>query len=60
MFKQTCQSHALIINETTILLLESLADSHSNGIDIDFLSEHLNRVTHRRSSNLIDLIEKWN
>ncbi len=39
MFKQTCQPHVLIINETTIVLLESLADSHSNGIEIDFLSE---------------------
>ncbi len=39
MFKQTCQSHVLIINETTIVLLESLVDSHSNGIEIDFLSE---------------------
>jgi hypothetical protein len=37
MFKQTCQSHVLIINETSIVHLESLADSHSNGIEIDFL-----------------------
>ncbi len=39
MFKQTCQSHVLTINETTTVLLESLADSHSHGIEIDFLSE---------------------
>ncbi len=39
MFKQTCKSHILIINETTIVLLESFADSNSNGIEIDFLSE---------------------
>ena len=38
-FKQTCQSHVLIIDETTIVLLESLADPHSNGIEINFLSE---------------------
>jgi hypothetical protein len=29
MFKQTCKSHVLIMNETTAVLLESLADSHS-------------------------------
>jgi hypothetical protein len=52
-FKQSCQSHALIIDETTIVLLESLADPHSNGIEIKFLSEGLpssNRVTLRRST----------
>ncbi len=38
-FKQTCQSHILIIDETTIVLLEALADPHSNGIEINFLSE---------------------
>jgi hypothetical protein len=29
----------LIIDETTIVLLDSLADPHSNGIEINFLSE---------------------
>ena len=40
-FQQTCQSHVLMIDETTIVLLESLADPHrdSNGIEINFLSE---------------------
>ncbi len=41
-FKQTCQSHVLNIDETTIVLLESLADPKSNGIEnfeINFLSE---------------------
>ncbi len=39
--KQNCQSHILIIDETTIVFLESesSADSHSNGIEIYFLSE---------------------
>jgi hypothetical protein len=40
-FKQSCQSHVSIIDETTIVLLESLADPHSNGIEIKFLSEGL-------------------
>ncbi len=40
-FKQSCQFHILIIHETTIVLLDSLADSHSNGIKIKFLSEGL-------------------
>jgi hypothetical protein len=40
-FKQFCPSHVLIIDETTIVLLESLADPHSNGIDIKFLPEIL-------------------
>jgi hypothetical protein len=58
-FKQSCKFHKLIIDETTIVLLDSLAGSHSNRIKIKFLSAS-DRVTHRRSSNLIDLIEKWN
>ncbi len=40
-FKQSCQSHVSIIDETNIVLLELLADSHSNGIEIKFLSEGL-------------------
>jgi hypothetical protein len=38
-FKQSCQSRVSIIDETAIVLLESLADPHSNGIEIKFLSE---------------------
>jgi hypothetical protein len=43
-FKQSCQSHELIIDETTIVLLESLADAHRNGIKIKFLSKGLPTV----------------
>jgi hypothetical protein len=39
-FKQSCQAHELIIDETTIVHLESLTDP-SNGIEIKFLSEGL-------------------
>jgi hypothetical protein len=38
-FKQSCQFHILIIDETTIVPLDSLADPHSNMIEIKFLSE---------------------
>ncbi len=37
-FKQSCLFHILIIDETTIVLLDSLADPHSNRIKIKFLS----------------------
>ncbi len=38
-FKQSCQFHILVIDETTIIvLLDSLADSHSNRIEIKCLS----------------------
>jgi hypothetical protein len=40
-FKQSCQSNELIIDETTIVFLESLADAHSNGIEIKLLSKRL-------------------
>jgi hypothetical protein len=40
-FKQSCQFHILTIDENTIILLDSLADPHSNGIEIKFLSEGL-------------------
>jgi hypothetical protein len=42
-----------------MVLLDSLADYRGNRIEINFLSAS-DIVTHRRSSNLIDLIEKWN
>jgi hypothetical protein len=59
-FNQFCEFHIFIIGETTIVLLDLFADPHSNRIEIKFLSEGLQRVTHRWSSNLIDVIEKWN
>jgi hypothetical protein len=40
-FKQSCQYHILIIDETTIVLQDSLADPQSNGIENKFLSEGL-------------------
>jgi hypothetical protein len=40
-YEQCCQFHILIINETTTVLLYSLANPHSNGIEIKFLSEGL-------------------
>jgi hypothetical protein len=33
-FKQSCQFHILIIHETTIVLLDSLADSHTTAMGI--------------------------
>jgi hypothetical protein len=50
-FEQSCQCHILIIHETTIVLLDSLAGSHSNRIEIKFLSAS-DRVTSRGSSNV--------
>ena len=40
-YKQSCPFHILIIDETTTVLLDSLATPHSNGIEIKFLSEGL-------------------
>ncbi len=36
MYKQSCQFHILIIDETTTVLLDSLANPHSKGIEIKF------------------------
>ena len=43
-FNQSCLFHILIIDETTLVLLDSFADPHSNGIEIKFPSEGLPRV----------------
>jgi hypothetical protein len=39
--QKSCQFHTLFIDETTIVLLDLLADPKSNGIEIKFLSERL-------------------
>jgi hypothetical protein len=39
--KQSCHFYILIIDYTTIVLLYSLADLQSNGIEIKFISEGL-------------------
>jgi hypothetical protein len=36
-FKQSCQFDMFIIDETTKVLLDLLADPYSNGIEIKFL-----------------------
>jgi hypothetical protein len=43
-FNQSSQFHILIIDETALVLLDSFADPHSNGIEIKFPSEGLPRV----------------
>ncbi len=40
-FKQSCLFHILIIDEATIVLLDSLTGSHRNRLEIKFLSEGL-------------------
>jgi hypothetical protein len=39
--EQFCQFHILIMDETKIVLLDSLADPQSNEIEIQYLSEGL-------------------